>query len=149
MNTTIIPSGHVRGHSAHAASCAERLGYRLMLALVAACVAGVMAGSAAGAGLGVPTRVQATQELVVLVTAHGAHRAPEPGSPQVKFLAARRPITGEETTLPVLSRTIRPGGAQWLQVMLPGRPNGSTGWITQQGTRPLLTSWHIMADRTV
>ncbi len=30
--------------------------------------------------------------------------------------------------------------------MLPGRPNGSTGWIAQQGTRPLVTPWRIVVD---
>ncbi len=30
--------------------------------------------------------------------------------------------------------------------MLPGRPDGSTGWITKTGTRKLLTSWRILVD---
>ena len=30
--------------------------------------------------------------------------------------------------------------------MLPGRPNGSTGWIAQQGTRKLTTSWRLVVD---
>ncbi len=30
--------------------------------------------------------------------------------------------------------------------MLPGRPDGSTGWITQHGTRPLVTAWRIVVD---
>jgi lipoprotein-anchoring transpeptidase ErfK/SrfK len=30
--------------------------------------------------------------------------------------------------------------------MLPGRPNGSTGWIAQQGTRGLMTGWHLVVD---
>jgi lipoprotein-anchoring transpeptidase ErfK/SrfK len=30
--------------------------------------------------------------------------------------------------------------------MLPGRPDGLTGWITTQGTRRLVTSWHIVVD---
>jgi lipoprotein-anchoring transpeptidase ErfK/SrfK len=30
--------------------------------------------------------------------------------------------------------------------MLPGRPDGSTGWIAQQGTRELVTGWHIVVD---
>lgn len=28
--------------------------------------------------------------------------------------------------------------------MLPGRPNGSTGWIAQQGTRELTTPWRLV-----
>jgi lipoprotein-anchoring transpeptidase ErfK/SrfK len=30
--------------------------------------------------------------------------------------------------------------------MLPGRPNGFTGWIAQQGTSKLVTGWHIVID---
>jgi lipoprotein-anchoring transpeptidase ErfK/SrfK len=124
----------------------HRRGRRLVLVLAAACVAGVTVGSATSAGAGGPTRVQATQELVVLLTAHAAHRAPEAGSPRVALEAARRPITGEQTTLPVIARAIGPGGTQWLHVMLPGRPDGLTGWIAQQGTRPLVTAWRIVVD---
>jgi lipoprotein-anchoring transpeptidase ErfK/SrfK len=59
---------------------------------------------------------------------------------------ANRPITGERTTLPVVGQSIGPGHIRWLRVMLPGRPNGSTGWIAQQGTRKLVTSWHIVVN---
>jgi lipoprotein-anchoring transpeptidase ErfK/SrfK len=30
--------------------------------------------------------------------------------------------------------------------MLPGRPNGSSGWIAQQGTRQAATDWRIRVD---
>jgi lipoprotein-anchoring transpeptidase ErfK/SrfK len=61
-------------------------------------------------------------------------------------VAAQRPITGEQTTLPVIARSIGAGGTRWLQVMLPGRPDGLTGWISQQSTRPLVTPWRIVVD---
>jgi lipoprotein-anchoring transpeptidase ErfK/SrfK len=146
MDTRIIPSLHFRLRSPRAVLPSYRLARRLIVVLAVACLAGVMAGSAAGADAGIPARVQATQELVVLLTAHGAHWAPGAGSRQVAFVAARRPITGEQTTLPVIARSIGPGGVRWLQVMLPGRPDGSTGWIAQQGTRPLVTAWRIVVD---
>jgi lipoprotein-anchoring transpeptidase ErfK/SrfK len=88
--------------------------------------------------------VQATQELAVLLAPHAAHRTPDVSSPRMTILAARRPITGALTTLPVIARSIGADGARWLLVMLPGRPNGSTGWITEQGTRPLVTAWDIV-----
>ncbi len=116
----------------------------MVLGLAAACLLGVTAGSAAAGGI--PARVQAIQQLAVLLTAHGAHQAPQVGSPQVSLVPARRPITGEQTTLPVIGRSTGPGGVRWLQVMLPGRPDGSTGWIAQQGTRPLVTAWRIVVD---
>jgi L,D-transpeptidase catalytic domain len=90
--------------------------------------------------------VQATQELALLLTAHAAHRAPTAGSAQIARVGARRPITGEQTTLPVIARATGPAGVRWLQVMLPGRPDGSTGWIAQPGTRRLVTGWRILID---
>jgi hypothetical protein len=105
---------------------------------------GLTAGSAAAAGI--PMRVQATQRLAVLLTAHAAHQMPATGSPQVALMPAHRPITGEQTTLPVIGHSSGPLGVRWLQVMLPGRPDGSTGWITQHGTRKLVTGWRILVD---
>jgi L,D-transpeptidase catalytic domain len=108
------------------------------------CLLGVTAGSAFGAGT--PTRVRATQQLAVLLTTHGAHQEPEAGSPQTEVVPSRRPITGERTTLPVTGSLTGADGVRWLQVMLPGRPNSSTGWIAQQGTRELMTGWHIVVN---
>jgi hypothetical protein len=88
--------------------------------------------------------VPATEQLAVLLSAHGVHRQPEVGSPQTEVLSARTPITGEQTTLPVTGDLTGADGVRWLQVMLPGRPNSSTGWIAQKGTRKLLTGWHIV-----
>jgi lipoprotein-anchoring transpeptidase ErfK/SrfK len=117
-------------------------------------VLGLTAGTAGAAAIpaatataaGLPARVQATQQLAVLLTAHGAHRAPAVGSPLLSAVAASRPITGEQTTLPVVGHATGPGGARWLRVMLPGRPDGSTGWIAQRGTRGLTTRWRILVD---
>jgi hypothetical protein len=67
-------------------------------------------------------------------------------SRQVALVAARRPITGEQTILPAIGHSTGPGGTLWLEVMLPGRPDGSTGWMAAQGTRRLVTGWHIMVD---
>ncbi|HSZ04471.1 MAG TPA: L,D-transpeptidase [Solirubrobacteraceae bacterium] len=122
---------------------------RLASAIAAACLASITAGLAAGAptaGAASAPHVQATQELAVLLSAHGAHRAPEASSPQVALVAASRPITGVPTTLPVLSRSIGAGGARWLRVLLPGRPNGASGWIAEQGTSPSVTAWSIVVD---
>lgn len=140
--TTSPPEG-VDARSARPAP-RRRLACGLVAVLAAACVVGVSASSASAAG--VQAGVQATQELVVLHKAHSVHQSPAAGSPQVAVLAARRPITGEQTTVPVIARSIASGGARWLQVMLPGRPDGSTGWISQQDTRALVTAWSIVVD---
>jgi lipoprotein-anchoring transpeptidase ErfK/SrfK len=115
-----------------------------------ACLLGLTSGFASAAGsaanAGIPARVQGTQELAVLRTAHVARRAPAARSPQIALVPATTPITGEQTTLPVIGRSIGPGGVRWLQVMLPGRPDGLTGWIAQSGTRKLTTGWRILVD---
>lgn len=138
---------HPAGPS-HARRRTGLLGRRLALALAAVCLTGVSTGAEVGPALGAgnPPRVQATQELVVLDSSQVARVAPQTGSPEVAVVAAQRPITGEQTTLPVLARSVDAGGAEWLQVMLPGRPDGLTGWITQSGTRGLVTPWRIIVD---
>jgi hypothetical protein len=90
--------------------------------------------------------VAVTEQLAVLMSPHGAHKEPEATSPQTEVLPARTPITGEQTTLPVTGGLTAANGVRWLQVMLPGRPNSSTGWIAQEGTRRLLTGWHIVIN---
>jgi lipoprotein-anchoring transpeptidase ErfK/SrfK len=117
-----------------------------LTATTAGAAATPAAGATAAANAGLPARVPATQRLAVLLTAHGAHRAPAAGSPLISLVAASRPITGERTTLPVVGHATGPGGVRWLRVMLPGRPDGSTGWIAQQGTRALVTGWRILVD---
>ncbi len=96
--------------------------------------------------VGPPNRVAAVQQLAVLASAHRAYRAPNPRAREVALVSAGRPITGEQTTLPVIGHSTGPRGKAWLRVMLPGRPNGSTGWITASGTSRLTTCWRIVVD---
>jgi lipoprotein-anchoring transpeptidase ErfK/SrfK len=126
----------------------RRIGRPLGLTLATACLLGVAGVATADPAFaaGAPKRVQATTELVVLLAPQVAHQSPDTGSPAVARVADHAPITGEQTTLPVLSRMIGAGGAQWLHVMLPGRPDGLTGWIAQSGTRLLVTPWRIVVD---
>jgi lipoprotein-anchoring transpeptidase ErfK/SrfK len=114
--------------------------------VVVVCLLGPTAGSAVAAGA--LARIQATQQLAVLATAHGAHEEPEAGSAQTELVPAKRPLTGEPTTLPVIGALTGPDGVKWLRVMLPGRPNGSSGWIAQQGTHEIVTSWHLVVGLT-
>jgi lipoprotein-anchoring transpeptidase ErfK/SrfK len=144
MDTTIASALRSRLRSPRAVHRPHRLVFRLAVGLAAAALAGLTAGPAAATGL--PSHVQATQQLAVLLTAHRAHHEPEAGSQQTAVVAARRPITGEQTTLPVTGSLTGLDGVRWLQVMLPGRPNSSTGWIAQQGTRELVTRWHLVVN---
>jgi lipoprotein-anchoring transpeptidase ErfK/SrfK len=90
--------------------------------------------------------VRATQQLVELLSGHAAHAAPAAGSRQVAFVPDRRPITGERTMLPVIGHSTAPNATAWLKVMLPGRPDGSMGWIAKEETRELVTGWRILVD---
>lgn len=91
----------------------------------------------------IPSRVAPKRSVAVLLSPQKALRAPRSEAPRLATVAARRPITGARTALPVLARATDRRGARWLRVMLPGRPNGSRGWITEKGTRLGATGWQI------
>ena len=90
----------------------------LALMLAAGCAAGPPAGPAAGG--------PAAGDSAVVATVSGARLAsyvsPEASTP---FLVLD-PTTALGSPTVVLVRSVRPG---WLQVLLPDRPNGLTGWV--------------------
>jgi hypothetical protein len=93
-----------------------------------------------------PGAVQHTQALAILLAPHEAMSEPNESSAALEVVRARRPITEERTVLPVLGHRSGPGGVEWLQVLLPGRPNGHNGWIKRRATRSTITGWHIVVD---
>jgi lipoprotein-anchoring transpeptidase ErfK/SrfK len=93
-----------------------------------------------------PASAPPEQRLAVLISTHLAHSSPAANSSPIELIPDRRPITGEPTTLPVIAPPVTRYGAQWLDVMLPGRPDGSTGWISETGTRERLTGWRITVE---
>jgi lipoprotein-anchoring transpeptidase ErfK/SrfK len=105
---------------------------------VAIAAIGLIAAPSAGAEV-----VKPTQRLAVLFTTHKVFSAPAARSSPVAAVRASRPITGGRTILPIVGRTTT-DGAEWLRVMVPGRPNGRTGWIAKRGTRLTKTSWHVL-----
>jgi lipoprotein-anchoring transpeptidase ErfK/SrfK len=76
-----------------------------------------------------------------LLGGHVARRAPNADAGRIEAVAARRPLTGVRTVLPVLGRH-----DAWLRVRLPGRPNGHTGWISAARTRSTSTPWRIVVS---
>jgi lipoprotein-anchoring transpeptidase ErfK/SrfK len=110
----------------------------LLVAAITACSA-----VASGASASHPV-VKPIQDLVVLTKAHRATSTLGPHPSRVTAVRALEPITGARTVLPVIARAATRSGAQRLRVMLPGRPNGSKGWIAQQGTVATTTSWHLV-----
>jgi hypothetical protein len=90
--------------------------------------------------------VSATQRLAVLQYEHRAYESPRTSARVLASLPSTTPITGEQTTLPVIGQASGAHGTEWLKVMLPGRPNGSSGWIARGGTYETVTGWHIVVN---
>ncbi len=93
-----------------------------------------------------PAIVKPTQKLAALLSAHEAFSRPARDSTPLGLVQAQRPLTGEQTVLPVLGETAGADGLGWLHVRLPGRPNGGTGWIERHATTASTTRWHIVVD---
>jgi hypothetical protein len=144
MRITTITREGFRARLFSATPGNRRLGRDMLAGLTAILLLGLTASHAAAASPGYAVRP--TQQLAVLLTPHDAHLAPAGSSPRVAFVPAHRPITGEQTTLPVIGHSTGSSGIRWLRVMLPGRPDGLSGWIALQGTRELLTPWRIVVD---
>lgn len=87
-----------------------------------------------------------TQRLVIIERAHRVLSKPDGRSTRIAKVRERRPITGGRTVLPVLGTTTGKDGRVWLHVMLPGRPNGHTGWISSRFTRNARTAWRLVVD---
>jgi lipoprotein-anchoring transpeptidase ErfK/SrfK len=129
-----MPALRLRGRTA--------LPSALALALAVSLVA-VATGRSAG-----PVVVKPTQELALLLEPHAAMSAPRERAVVLEVVAARRPLTAERTALPVVGHSTGADGVKWLHVLLPGRPNGHTGWIRQRATVSAVTRWRIVVDTT-
>lgn len=112
---------------------------RLAVALITA-----LAGSLLVVPAQAPAAIgPASQALVVVLKDHPARSRPSADAPRIEAVTARRPLTGVRTVLPVLRRRVGGGGRSWVQVRLPGRPNGHKGWISTRQTRRTFTAWKI------
>ncbi len=103
-----------------------------------------------------PARAQAvaagTQQLATLTHSTEAYSRPTRASKPIQHVSATRPITGEQTVLPVTAHATAAHGTVWLKVLLPGRPNSHAGWITARSATPDNTRWQIVvriSKRTV
>jgi lipoprotein-anchoring transpeptidase ErfK/SrfK len=112
--------------------------FRVAAAVLSAATFGMMLVSQAYA-----SRVPVGQALVVLLQNHVARIAPSTKARPMVTVASRRPLTGIRTVLPVLGNATSRTGQTWVDVRLPGRPNGSSGWITTVGTVPSWTPWRL------
>jgi len=113
----------------------------VLAAALAVLVVGATGATSAQGGSG-RVVVQPSQTLAILLGSHGAMSAPDQSSTALELVRAKRPITED------IGHTSGADGGGWLQVLLPGRPNGHTGWIKLRATRAARTSWHIVVDTT-
>ena len=135
----------MRDHRSIASGSRARPVRGLVLTAAVAVFVGLPTSAAsAPASISASNAASPTQKLVVLLGLHTARSEPDESSTSLGDIQDRRPITEERTVLPVVGRGIGPDGAAWLHVLLPGRPNGHTGWIVQRATRAALTSWRLV-----
>jgi lipoprotein-anchoring transpeptidase ErfK/SrfK len=144
-----------RRHSAAAppsrpSSSVLRLTRRAVATALCLLPAVVVAG---GAQAATAPSIAPQQELVTLLSAHSVSATP--GGAVEASVAATRPLTKEQTVLPVLSseidNSVDAQGQLWLQVRLPGRVLGhkappATGWINAAGATISSTGWHLVVD---
>ncbi len=121
--------------------CTARFASGLTTALLL-CTTGAAIAAPSPLRAGRPV-VKETQQLAILDHATEAFSNPTRGSRRLARVSAIRPITGEQTVLPVIAHATAAHGAAWLRVLLPGRPNSHTGWIPGSSTTPTVTEWEI------
>ena len=69
---------------------------------------------------------------------------PQPGAgPIVRLLATRTSWSGAPQQLLVLGARTAADGREWLRVELPGRPNGSSGWVSRDAVFLRHVDWWI------
>lgn len=83
-------------------------------------------------------------QLLYDVRARSTHVAT---AQSVRYLHELTPFNGGRMTIPILERKLV-DGAEWIRVILPGRPNNRTGWIPAKAARIIRTSWRIRVDVT-
>ena len=124
-----------------ARSPGSRRGRAALAMIVVAGTVGCLAVAPTQASAG--SEVAASQALVVLQQGHVARSHPSRHARRIEYVAARRPLTGVRTVLPVLDER---DGAAWVRVRLLGRPNSHAGWIRTAHTRRTSTLWRLSLD---
>lgn len=135
---------------------------RLLVVGAASAIAALAVAPANGAGpdarahivTGAPQHkplIARFQLLARLRTKHPAWATPDPHGRLLAIIHPRRPLTGAQTVLPVITEAQGSDGQPWLEVRLPGRPLhgqliATTGWIAAEGTVPGRTPWHIVIN---
>jgi lipoprotein-anchoring transpeptidase ErfK/SrfK len=111
-------------------------------ALIAAIAAALLVAPAAHASAGSKGSV----EIARLVITTPVRARPGAGKLLGK-LAAIRPLTSQQTAVPVRRHGRDAKGDDWLRVPLPGRPLGRAGWIPAANATIVRTHWRLVIDR--
>ncbi len=77
-----------------------------------------------------------------------ARNAPRDSSSLVTTVSPVRPLTRQQTALPVTAEWRDERKALWLRVLLPGRPNGHAGWIRATSARLVSSPWRLLVIRS-
>jgi hypothetical protein len=93
-------------------------------------------------------RVSPTQKIATLKITEQVFSAPSVVGTSYGPLQAKRPLTSEKTSVPVLAE-ITKGKTQWLKIRVPGRPNGRVGFIKAVGATLSSTPWHLVINRSL
>jgi hypothetical protein len=138
-----------------AASIARRRGLRSRTAAALALVALTLAGlGAAGAQAAQPqatvtrlSNLHTTTRWAYPRTAapiHSSHSASSAVLGRLRFLS----VDGQAELYVVLAAAKQAKGGSWLQIEVPGRPNGRVGWVRRDALGPLhLVTSYLQIDR--
>ena len=107
------------------------------------CGAAVAVAVPAPAGARETARVGGAQQLALFSHATVARARPSLGGRAITKVKAFRPITGSNTVLPVTGHAKDATGARWSRVLLPGRPNGHSGWVRDREITATTTSLRV------
>ncbi len=110
----------------------------------------VLAGAllvAPAVGQTAPAAGKGTVEIARLVITTPVRARPTAASPLRGKLAAIRPLTSQQTAVPVSRHASDARGNEWLLVPLPGRPLGRTGWIPAANATIIRSHWRLVVDR--
>ena len=77
-----------------------------------------------------------------------ARARPSTRARKVERVWDRSPFSRRRTVVPVVSQAADPRGRRWLQVRLPTRPNGHTGWIPARSAKLVGLRWRIAVVRS-
>jgi lipoprotein-anchoring transpeptidase ErfK/SrfK len=108
------------------------------------CGAAVAAGSPAGASE--TARIGGAQQLAIFDHATVARSGPSLGKRAITKVKSRRPITGSNTVLPITGHAKDKTGVRWSRVLLPGTPNGHSGWVRDREITATTTSLRVIVD---